>query len=245
MATVYLAHDLKHRRDVALKVLHPAIAQTLGPSRFLREIETAARLTHPHILPLHDSGEAAGFLYYVMPYVTGESLRARMTRERQLPVEEAVRITCEVGAALDYAHRHGVVHRDIKPENILIEDGHAVVADFGIARVSRVLPGEETLTHAGVVIGTPAYMSPEQASGEIDLDGRSDIYSLGCVLFEMLAGRPPFTGSGSSMFASHITEEPPSVRALRPGVPVVVDQAIKRAMAKRSGERFATAKDLT
>ena len=245
MATVYLAHDLKHRRDVALKVLHPGIAQTLGPSRFLREIETAARLTHPHILPLHDSGEAAGFLYYVMPYVTGESLRARMTRERQLPVEEAVRITCEVGAALDYAHRHGVVHRDIKPENILIEDGHAVVADFGIARVSRVQPGEETLTHAGVVIGTPAYMSPEQASGEIDLDGRSDIYSLGCVLFEMLAGRPPFTGGGPAMFLSHITEEPPSIRSLRPGVPLVVDQAIRRAMAKSSRERFATAKDLT
>src|SRR5687767_15649188 len=190
MATVYLAHDLKHRRDVALKVLHPAIAQTLGPSRFLREIETAARLTHPHILPLHDSGEAAGFLYYVMPYVTGESLRARMTRERQLPVEEAVRITCEVGAALDYAHRHGVVHRDIKPENVLIENGHAVVADFGVAKAlaraaNTGVATTTTITDAGTAMGTAMYMAPEQAAGDPATDHRADLYALGVVAYEI------------------------------------------------------------
>ena len=243
MATVFLPSDIKHRRDVAVKVLHPALAATVGPDRFLREIEIAARLTHPHILPLHDSGDLGGFLFYVMPFVSGESLRVKLAREKQLPVDDAVRIACEVAAALDYAHRHGVVHRDIKPENILIEDGHAVVADFGIARAARP-EGEQNLTRAGIVIGTPAYMSPEQATGETTLDGRSDIYSLGCVLYEMLTGRPPFTSSGPALFTSHLTDEPPPARSIRAAVPEAVDAALRRALAKRPADRFATAKEL-
>jgi eukaryotic-like serine/threonine-protein kinase len=193
MATVYLAEDLKHHRRVAVKVLRPELAAALGPERFLREIETTAGLRHPHILPLFDSGEAAGFLYYVMPYVEGESLEDRIARERQLSLDDAVRIAREVADALSYAHAHGVVHRDIKPGNILLEGGHAVVADFGIARAVRAA-GDERLTQTGMAVGTPTYMSPEQASGETEVDGRSDLYSLACVLYEMLAGQPPFTG---------------------------------------------------
>src|SRR5881398_3244428 len=193
MATVYLAQDRKHHRQVGIKVLKPELAAALGPERFLREIETAARLNHPHILPLHDSGEATGLLYYVMPYVEGETLRNRLDRAGQLPVAEAVQIVREVADALSHAHSHDVVHRDIKPENILLEAGHAVVADFGIARAITAAGGEQ-LTATGLAVGTPAYMSPEQAAGDSVLDGRSDVYALGCVLYEMLAGEPPFTG---------------------------------------------------
>src|SRR3989441_5884135 len=192
MATVYLSEDLKHHRRVAIKVLKPELAAALGPERFLREIELAARLTHPHILALHDSGQAGGSLYYVMPYIEGESLRDRLEREGPLPLEDALRITREVADALSYAHEHDVVHRDIKPENILFQAGHAVVSDFGIARAITAAAGG-SLTATGIAIGTPAYMSPEQATGSSRLDGRSDIYGLGCVLYEMLAGGPPHT----------------------------------------------------
>src|SRR5438477_1236648 len=206
MATVYLAQDRKHHRQVAIKVLKPELAAALGPERFLREIDTAARLTHPHILPLHDSGEAAGLLYYVMPYVEGETLRDRLEREGQLPLEEAVRITREVASALSYAHSHDVVHRDIKPENILLSGGEAVVADFGIARaITAAARGQ--LTETGIAIGTPGYMSPEQGAASARVDERSDIYSLGCVLYEMLAGEPPYTGvNARSVIAKQITD---------------------------------------
>src|SRR5213596_3477985 len=212
MATVYLARDLRHGRLVAIKVLRPEIAAALGPERFLREIQTAARLTHPHILPLHDSGEAAGSLFYVMPYIEGESPRDRLEREGQLPLEEALRISREVAAALSHAHSHDVVHRDIKPENILLSGGEAVVADFGIAR-AIVAAGAETLTDTGLAVGTPGYMSPEQATGAEQLDGRSDVYSLGCVLYEMLAGHPPFLGTTAyEILARHAVDPVPPIR---------------------------------
>ena len=191
MATVYLARDAKHHRDVAVKVLHPELAAGLGSERFLREIRIEAGLQHPHILPLHDSGEADGFLYYVMPYVVGESLRQRLDRESRLPLGDALAIAADVADALGYAHAHGVVHRDIKPENILLSNGHALVADFGIAKAVE-LAGDSKLTETGWGMGTPAYMSPEQIVGE-PADGRSDVYGLGCVVYEMLAGQPPFT----------------------------------------------------
>jgi serine/threonine-protein kinase len=241
MATVYLAEDLKHHRSVAIKVLRPELAASLGAERFLREIEIAAKLTHPHILALYDSGEVDGFLYYVMPYVEGESLRDRLTRDKQLSIEHALRITCEVADALGSAHRHNVIHRDIKPENILIEEGHAVVADFGVARAVSAAGGDQ-LTETGIAIGTPAYMSPEQASGEADLDGRSDLYSLGCVLHEMLTGEPPFTGpTAANIIRKHISAEPTPVNVLRPTVPEGTDKAVRRALAKAPADRFATA----
>ena len=241
MATVYLAEDLKHHRQVAVKVLRPDLAAALGAERFLREIEIAAKLTHPHILPLHDSGETAGFLFYVMPYVEGESLRDRLNREKQLPIDDALKIASEVADALGSAHRHNVVHRDIKPENILLEEGHAVVADFGVARAVTAA-GEARLTETGIAIGTPAYLSPEQASGERELDGRSDIYSLGCVLYEMLAGEPPYTGpTPQAVIAKRLSEPVPHVSTLRETVPTTVEQVITRALAKARADRFSTA----
>ena len=193
MATVYLAQDLKHDRKVALKVLRPELAAVIGAERFLSEIKTTANLQHPHILPLFDSGEADSFLFYVMPYVEGETVRDRISREKQLPVADAVRITTEVAAALDYAHRHGVIHRDIKPENILLHDGSALVADFGIALAASKAGGTR-MTETGMSLGTPHYMSPEQAMGEREITARTDVYALGCVAYEMLMGEPPFTG---------------------------------------------------
>jgi pimeloyl-ACP methyl ester carboxylesterase len=244
MATVYLAEDRKHHRPVALKVVRPELAAALGPDRFLREIELSARLTHPHILPLHDSGNADGFLYYVMPYVEGESLRDRLNREKQLAVDDALQITREVADALSYAHSRGVVHRDVKPENILLQSGHAVVADFGIARAIDQAGGER-LTETGLAIGTPAYMSPEQAAGSTDLDGRSDLYSLGCVLYEMLAGQPPFTGpTVESLVHQHLAAEPSRITGIRPAVPLHVAATLERALAKTPADRFATGHQL-
>jgi serine/threonine-protein kinase len=216
MATVYLAHDLKHRRQVAVKVLRPELAAVVGAERFLREIETTANLRHPHILPLYDSGDASGFLYYVMPFVDGGSLRDRLRRERRLPVAEAIQIAREVADALGYAHAHAVIDRDVKPENILLEGGHAVVADFGIARATSAVD-EHRLTQTGMAVGTPVYMSPEQALASATLDGRSDLYSLGCVLFEMLTGEPPFVGPTiQRMIARRLTEPAPDCAKSRP-----------------------------
>jgi serine/threonine protein kinase len=219
MASVYLAEDLKHGRKVALKVLLPGgHGQGYEPQRFLREIRIAARLSHPQILPVHDSGECDGLLYFVMPYAGCESLRDRLTREGSLPIDAALRITRAVAAALGYAHRHGVIHRDIKPENILLQEGEPVVADFGVATAISAAGGDNIyITDRGFAVGTPAYMSPEQASAERDLDGRSDLYSLACVLFEMLSGQPPFAGtSPRATMARHAIEPAPSIRSLRP-----------------------------
>jgi eukaryotic-like serine/threonine-protein kinase len=241
MATVFLAEDRKHGRPVAIKVLHSELAAALGAERFLREIEIAARLQHPHILPLYDSGTAAGFLYYVMPYVEGESLRDRLNREKQLPLEDALRVATEVAGALAYAHGHGVVHRDIKPENIMLSGGSAVVADFGIARAVSAAGEGQHLTQTGTVIGTPAYMSPEQAGGSTDVDGRSDEYSLACVVYEMLVGEPPFTGpSAQAIIARHSMDmvSPPSI--VRATIPDAVEGAILRALEKVPADRYAT-----
>ena len=241
MATVYLAQDLKHHRKVAVKVLRAELAAVLGPERFLREIDIAARLHHPHILPLYDSGRAEEFLFYVMPYVEGQSLRDRLTRERQLPLDDALQIAREVADALSFAHSQGVVHRDIKPENVLLESGHAVVADFGIARAISAA-GSERLTETGIALGTPAYMSPEQAFGEEHLDGRSDIYGLGCVLYEMLGGDPPFTGSSAqAILARKVVDQIPSLRTVRETVPFTVERAVRKALARVPADRFATA----
>jgi eukaryotic-like serine/threonine-protein kinase len=241
MATVYLAEERKHGRKVAIKVLRPEVGASLGGERFLREIGIAARLSHPHIVSLIDSGEAEGFLYYVSPFVPGGSLRDRLAREGRLPVRDAQRIAGEVGAALDYAHRNGFVHRDVKPENILFADNHAVLADFGVARV-RYVAGTEGLTEAGIALGTPEYMSPEQASGERDLDPASDVYSLACVVYEMLAGAPPFSGTTArATMARHVTERPRPLRVLRPEAPAGLEGAIAKALAKDPRERFATA----
>jgi eukaryotic-like serine/threonine-protein kinase len=242
MATVYLAQDLKHRRQVALKVLHPHLAHALGPERFLREIETAASLTHPHLVPLFDSGTAGeGLVWYTMPYIEGESLRDRLRRERQLPIADAVRIATEVAEALGYAHEHGVIHRDIKPENILLAGSHALVADFGIARALTAAGGER-LTETGLTVGTPPYMSPEQAAGDRELDARSDLYSLGCVLYEMLAGEPPFTGpTAQAVIAKRFTAPIPPLRAARDTVPAWLQSTVEKSLAKVPGDRFSSA----
>jgi serine/threonine-protein kinase len=238
MAVVFLAHDLRHDRKVALKVLRPEISAEIGAERFLREIKMAAGLTHPHILPVYDSGEADGLLFYVMPNMEGRSLRERLERERQLPLDEALRITREVAAALDYAHRHHVVHRDIKPENILLHEGAAMVADFGIG---KALSGNGSITQTGMALGTPTYMSPEQGSGDVDIDGRSDLYSLGCVLYEMLSGEPPFTGpTAQAIIAKRFVSPIPKVRTTR-DVPEAVDEAVTRALARTPVDRFPTA----
>jgi eukaryotic-like serine/threonine-protein kinase len=241
MATVYLAEDLRHHRRVALKVLRPELGAVLGPERFLSEINVTANLQHPHLLPLFDSGEVDGLLFYVMPYVEGESLRARLDRERQLPVEDAVRLAGAVASALDYAHRHGVIHRDLKPENILLHDGQPLVADFGIAlAVSNA--GGGRVTQTGLSLGTPQYMSPEQATGDRVIDARSDIYSLGAVLYEMLTGEAPHSGTTSqAIIARLLTEKPRSVRATRASVPAHVEAAVERALEKLPADRFATA----
>ncbi len=243
MATVYLAQDIRHKRPVALKVLHPELAATLGPERFQREIELAARLQHPHILPVHDSGETAGQLWFTMPFVEGESLRDRLTHQKQLPIEDALRITTEAARALDYAHRHGVIHRDIKPENILLtKEGDTLVADLGIGRALDTAGDEDKLTQTGVVVGTPAYMSPEQAAGERELDGRSDIYSLGAVLYEMLAGEPPHSGpTAQAIMARRFMGDVPRVRETRSTVPEAVEQALLKALARVPADRFQTA----
>ncbi len=241
MAYVYAAHDLRHDRPVALKVLRPELAAALGAERFLAEIRTTAKLQHPHILGLIDSGDVDGTLFYVMPLVKGESLRARLEREKQLPIEEAVRIARDAAVALDYAHREGVIHRDIKPENILLQDGQAMVADFGIA-LAVAQAGEQRLTQSGWFMGTPQYMSPEQALGERQLTPRSDVYSLGCVLYEMLAGEPPFTGpTAQAIVARTMASEPHPIATTRPSVPAHVATAVHIALRKVAADRFATA----
>ena len=241
MATVYLAHDLKHDRDVAIKVLHPDLGAALGAERFLSEIKTTAKLQHPHILPLLDSGDADGLLYYVMPLVEGETLRARLERERQLAIDASLRIATEVAGALDYAHRHGVIHRDIKPENILLHDGRAVVADFGIALAVSAASGSR-MTQTGLSLGTPQYMSPEQAMGEKQIDARADIYALGAVLYEMLTGEPPFSGATvQAIVAKVLTEKPMSPTAVRDTIPVHVEATLFKALAKLPADRFASA----
>src|ERR687896_1445036 len=241
MATVYLATDGKVGRQVAIKVLHPELAAALGGERFHREIAIATHLTHPNIRPLYDSGEADGTLYYVMPYVEGESLRARLDRERQLGIDDAIRITCQIAAALEYAHSANIVHRDIKPENILIQAGQAVLADFGIARAVTSAADSDALTRTGMSLGTPAYMSPEQAMGERNLDGRSDQYALACVTYEMLAGQPPFTApTMQALIARHIAEQVPLITTVRPSVPDEVQDVVLQALEKVAADRFAT-----
>ncbi len=242
MATVYLARDLKHDRDVALKVLRPELAAVIGADRFLSEIKTTANLQHPHILALFDSGEAGGFVYYVMPYVEGESLRDRLDREKQLPVEDALRIATEVADALEYAHGHGIIHRDIKPENVLLHGGHALVADFGIALAVSRSDGGTRMTETGMSLGTPTYMSPEQAMGEKEISARSDVYALGAMLYEMLVGDPPFTGStAQAIVAKVLTAAPASITGQRHTVPPHVEAAVLRALEKLPADRFATA----
>ena len=253
MATVYLADDLKHGRQVAIKVLRPELGSLLGGDRFTREIQIAAALNHPHILPLYDSGSADGLLFYVMPYVRGESVRQKLSRQRELPIDEALGIVRQVAAALEHAHAHGLIHRDIKPENILLHEGEAMVTDFGIAlalaggeagRVpsGRVGSGEDRLTGTGITLGTPQYMSPEQAAGERTLDARTDVYSLGCVLYELLAGEPPYTGAtAQAVMAKRFTDPVPAVRRLRPTVPRTVEQALMRALARVPADRFESA----
>ena len=242
MATVYLAHDVRHDRPVALKVLRPELAAILGGERFLKEIRLTANLQHPHILGLHDSGEADGLVYYVMPYVEGESLRQRLTREHQLPLEDALRIATEVAGALDYAHRHGVIHRDIKPENILLHDGSALVADFGIALAASRSDSGSRLTETGMSLGTPHYMSPEQAMGEREITAKSDVYALGCVVYEMLSGEPPFTGpTAQAIVARVMMEQPRSLTLQRHSIPPHVEAAVNRALEKLPADRFASA----
>jgi eukaryotic-like serine/threonine-protein kinase len=245
MATVYLAHDRRHNRKVALKVLNAELGAVIGVERFLAEIQITANLQHPNVLPLYDSGSGNGLLYYVMPYVEGESLRDRLNRERQLPIDEALRITTAVAAALDYAHRHGVVHRDLKPENILLQDGQPLVADFGIA-LAVTNAGGNRITQTGLSLGTPQYMSPEQATGERAIDARTDVYSLGCVLYEMLAGDPPHLGgSTQAVIAKLLTEKPARVRSVRDTVPAHVDYAVDRALAKVPADRWTTPREFT
>ena len=248
MATIYLAVDRRHERRVAVKVLHPEMAATVGARRFVREIRTEARLTHPHIVPLLDSGDAAGVLYYVMPFVEGESLRARLDRVKRLSVADALRVAAEIADALDCAHRHDVLHRDVKPENILLEEGHAVVVDFGVARAistANTDGSQDRITATGVTVGTLDYMSPEQANGDPALDGRSDIYGVGCVLHEMLVGVPPYRARSMHARLAQIQASPvPSVRLASPDIPSGVDALVRRSLARLPADRYATAAEL-
>jgi tRNA A-37 threonylcarbamoyl transferase component Bud32 len=245
MATVYLAEDLRHQRRVAIKLLREDLAASMGSARFLREIQIAAQLQHPNILPLLDSGDTGGFLYYVMPYVTGQSLRERLAREGELPVPEAIRLLVEVVDALAEAHRHGVVHRDIKPDNVMLSGRHALVADFGVAKAISEATGRNTVTTLGVAVGTPAYMSPEQAAADPHIDHRSDIYAIGVMAYEMLSGRPPFTGTTpQQILAAHVTEVPDSVAKRRTAIPPALEQIVMRCLAKRPADRFQTAEAL-
>jgi eukaryotic-like serine/threonine-protein kinase len=241
MSRVFVAHDATLGRSVVLKILPPDLAAGLSFERFQREIRLAAQLQHPNIVPVIGTGDADGLPYYMMPFVTGESLRDRLRRERQLPIHQAVQIACEVAQALDYAHGHDIVHRDIKPENVLLHEGHAVVADFGICRAITHSSDADPITLAGMAIGTPQYMSPEQAAGEREIDGRSDIYSLGCVLYEMLVGEPPFTGrTAQAVIARRFAGAVPSVRVVRPQVSAEVERAVLRALALAPDDRFQT-----
>src|SRR6266849_3240239 len=245
MALVYLARDVRHERFVALKTLRPEIAMALGRERFLREIKLAARLQHPNILPVYDSGAADGLLFYVMPFVEGESLRERLEREPQLPLDDALQIAREVADALSYAHSHDVVHRDIKPENIMLSGGHAIVTDFGIARAVSAAGGEK-LTETGLAIGTPAYMPPEQAAGTGQVDRRSDIYSLACVLYETLAGQPPFTGpTAQAIMARHSLDSVPRLKIVREAIPDELETVIERALEKVPADRYQTAEQFS
>ena len=244
MATVFRAEDLKHRRKVAVKVMRPELAATLGGDRFLREVEIAARLNHPHIVSMHDSGDNDGVLYYVMPFVEGESLTQRLAREGQLPVADALRIARQVSDALAHAHKRGIIHRDIKPGNIMLSEGHALVADFGIARALR--SGATAITTAGLAIGTPHYMSPEQATGARDVDERTDVYAVGAVLYEMLTGEPPFTGrSAQAIISRSITEPHRPLSMHRPGLPPSLEPLVSQALAKSAEDRVASAEALS
>jgi serine/threonine-protein kinase len=247
MAIVYLARDIRNHRDVAVKLLRPELALALGAERFLREIDTASRLTHPNILPVLESGEAQGLLYYVMPYVAGDTLRERLDRDRQLPVDEALHIARHVADALGYAHRQNVLHRDLKPENVLLANGQAVIADFGIACAIKRAAGRSSsgkqaapLTGAGVSLGTPAYMSPEQALGSRALDGRSDIYAVGCILYEMIAGQPPFTGPTAVVIRQHVAAPAPKLTECRTDLDPAIARAVARALSKSPADRFDT-----
>jgi serine/threonine-protein kinase len=243
MATVYLARDAQRQEPVAIKLMDAQVARTLGAERFLREIHIAGSMTHELIVPLYDSGTAGGVPYYIMPYVEGESLHERLQRERQLPLEDALRITRDVATALGHVHRQGLLHRDVKPENILLAGDRALIADFGLARAIGAAEYSK-LTETGVIVGTLFYMSPEQLREDRDLDQRTDIYSLGCILYEMLTGEPPYTGSSLKEVVTRILRSPvPSARHLQPGVPASVDQAISRALAKSPAERFASMED--
>jgi eukaryotic-like serine/threonine-protein kinase len=243
-ATVYLAQDLRLDRSIALKVLYPELALTVGVQRFLREIRIMTRLRHPHILPLFDSGEAGeGRLWYTMPYVEGETLRQRLIRQQQLPLEETLRIAADVLSALGCAHEQGIIHRDIKPENILLERGEAVLADFGVAHAISIATSDR-LTGTGFRVGTPAYMSPEQAAGRLEIDGRTDLYSLGCILYESLAGERPFPGPTSLPgITQRLAVRPPSLRIWQPTIPKMVEHAIERALAPDPAERYGTAEE--
>jgi eukaryotic-like serine/threonine-protein kinase len=244
MATVYLARDLKHDRQVAIKILRPELAAALGPDRFPREIRIVAKLQHPHVLPLHDSGETEGFLYYVMPFVDGESLRSKLDREGQLPVHDAVRILKEVADALAYAHSHGVLHRDIKPDNVTLSGRHALVMDFGVAKAVSSAGGEK-LTTVGVAVGTPTYMSPEQATGEEHIDQRSDIYALGILGYELLTGSTPFTGkTAQAILSAHVLEPPAEITTKRPAVPPALADLLMRCLEKNPADRWQTADEI-
>ncbi|UCG88938.1 MAG: serine/threonine protein kinase, partial [Gemmatimonadota bacterium] len=239
MATVYLAQDLKHERRVAVKVLRPELAAALGPERFHQEIKIAANLTHPHILPLHDSGDADGFLYYVMPHIEGESLRDKLAKEGELPIGEAVRILRDLVDALSHAHKHGVVHRDIKPDNVLLSERHALVTDFGVAKAVSEATGVQKLTTEGVALGTPAYMSPEQAAADKHIDHRADIYAVGAVAYELLTGRPPFMGTTpQEVLAAHVTKVVEPVTEHRGTAPPALAQLVMKCLEKKPADRW-------